>query len=524
MPVTPDAPLVPGLRAGGDGHAPDPHTTTDTDTDGGGPDPGLVVVGGGAAGLAGAAVARAAGRSVTLVSEGPLGGDCTWHGCVPTKSLLAAAAAGADVAEAVAHARSVVARVARGESEEALRRTGTRVLRERAVLVARHHDAPTRTGTDGDPVVRLPGGLTLRPGVGVLLATGSRPLPPPAALADPPPGVTVVDTDGWLDALEARAGAPGPVVLVGGGPSGVELAQGLARLEGRPPGARGAAREAARAARAPVVLLERAATLLPGLPGAGDVVAASLRADGVDVRTAATDADLADLLRPGTLVLLATGRSPALDVLADGCGVRVEHGRVVVDPAMRTTAARVVAAGDVTGLRPSTHLAVAGARVAVGTLLGHDVRLDPAWSPRVVWSDPQVAVVGEVPPPDGSGARSVRIPVSRNDRAPVAAVPGGTDRSRGGFVRVWVRPAPDGSWQDGGRVVGALVVGPEAGELLGQVAMAGRLGLTVADWLGGRVGLGAVAGAHPYPGWSWVWDAVADRLLGTRPASTDPAS
>lgn len=480
--------------------------------------PDMVVVGGGAAGLAAATAAHALGAAVRLVAEGPLGGDCTWHGCVPTKSVLEAAGAGLDAGSALAHARSVVARVARTESETALRGAGVDVVRDRAGLLPGAR-------------VRLSDGTVLAPTAGVVLATGSRPLGADRLGLALTAGQFVSTTDGWLEAVQdhldrAGSGPRGPVVVLGGGASGVELAQALARL--RVGGEAG------------VVLLERERTLLTGVPGAGDVVAAALRADGVRVVTGAGPEVLPSALRDGArdvahdgapqpaLLLLAAGREPVTDALQDPAVARRDRG-LVVDAAMRTTAARVCAAGDVTGLRPSTHVAVATGRVAAATLLGHRVSFDPTWVPEVVYTDPEVAVVGAPESPDapegtdgtdGLVSRRVRLPLSRNDRALTAALPGGGRAwTRGGFVQLRVVGVPDprrpdGPLVDGGCVAGAVLVGPGAGELVSEVALVGRLGLTVAQWSGGRTGLGGLSAQHAYPSWSWVWEAVTDRLLG----------
>lgn len=467
---------------------------------------GVVVVGGGAAGLAAATTARAGGAQVVLVSEGPLGGDCTWHGCVPTKSVLEAASAGLGAEDAFAHARAVVARVARTESEHALRGAGVEVVRQRARLLPGAR-------------VRLDDGTVLDASLGVVLATGSRPVGADGLGLDLPGGCTVTTTDGWLDAVEAhlvrtRAGRGGPVVVVGGGPSGAELAQALARLDVTGPH--------------DVVLLEREDSLLPPHPAAGSVLASALAADGVRVVTGADPDRVRTAAVPGSLVLLAVGRQPVLDGLRDDAVVRGPGG-VVVDAAMRTGADRVCAAGDVTGLRPSTHVAVATGRVAAATLLGRPATFDARWVPQVVYTDPEVAWVGDTgtsgpaggdPPTEGRlVSRSVRVPLSRNDRAVAAGLPQRRVCTRGGFAQVWVTgtpdpAAPDGPLVGGGRLSGALLVGPHAGELVGEAALVGRLGLSVEEWSGGQVGLGGLSAHHAYPTWSWLWEAVVDRLLG----------
>ena len=452
---------------------------------------------------------------------------------MPSKSLLEAAAAGLGAHAAVDHARSVVARVARAENEHALRSAGVEVVRAGALL-------------GPEAVVTLEDGTRLRPRLGVVLATGSRPGTVDGLPVTAGDGPLVRDTDGWLDGLAehlARAGAgsgpgdgrdrdpgdgtgrgtdpgtgagAGDVVVVGGGTSGLELSQALARLRAAGPGGT-------------VSLIEVADDLLPDVPGAGGVLAAALRADGVQVLTGVRPHLLPGLVSGAGLVLLTAGRVPVLDVLGPGAGVTTRGGAVVVDDRMATSAPRVHAAGDVVGVSPSTHVAVATGRVAAAGLLaahpggrgtagpdgvgpdgaGPDegpARFDATWVPRVVWTDPQVAAVGRVP--GGPGTRTVRVPLSRNDRAPAAAVPGGRDRSRGGFAQVWLEPGAGG-----GRVVGALVVGPQAGEMIAEVALVGRLGLEVQEWVGGQVGLGGTSAHHPYPAWSWTWALLADRAL-----------
>ncbi|MFC5381075.1 FAD-dependent oxidoreductase [Aquipuribacter nitratireducens] len=439
-----------------------------------GTEPDVVVVGGGAAGLAAATTARAGGLSVVLVAAGPLGGDCTWHGCVPSKALLEAAAAGLGAGDAVAHARACVERVARLESPTVLGAAGVEVVRDRVVL---------RTGGAVPEVVGTD--RRWRPGRGVVLATGSRPVAAPAWV---PGGVRSTTTDGWLDALDAHlhtSGERAAVAVVGAGPGGVELAQALGRL--------GLA----------VTLHERAEWVLPGLPPAvGEALGRVLTADGVDVRTAAVTPSVpAD-----ALVLLATGRRPVVPPLEDvghpeGATLLVrDDGAVAVDDALRTSVPGLLAAGDVTGLQPTTHVAAAHGRRAAATLLGVSVPEAGAvrWAPRVVWTDPEVAAVGDL-----DGPRHARVPLSRVDRALLAGVGG---RRPTGWVEVWA----DADL----RLRGALLVGPRAGELVAEAALVGRLGLTVPEWVAGAEGLGGTSPHHAYPSWSWVWREATDRLLG----------
>jgi pyruvate/2-oxoglutarate dehydrogenase complex dihydrolipoamide dehydrogenase (E3) component len=419
----------------------------------------LVVIGGGAAGLAAARTARRRGATVAVVSDGPFGGDCTHVGCVPSKTLIEAAAAGLDFTVATRRLRATVARIAASEDAAALDAEGITAITATATL--------TRDSTlsvDGRPLAwrRL------------VVATGT------TAVLPPIPGLAGVGALTNETAFELTR-RPDSLLVVGGGPIGVELAQAFARFG------------------TTVTLIESAVRLLPREePEASAAVARALHADGVGVRTGqavravsgdvgAVTAKLAD----GTPVtaerlLVAVGRRPVTDRLglAD-TPIRLDsHGYVVTDSRLRTSLPGVYAAGDVTGRAPFTHAADEMGRIAALNALSpapwHRFREDAI--PHVTYTRPEVAAVGLTEAaaarahPD---ARVAELPLDELDRALTA---GHTD----GYIKLIAAPRTGLRNLAGGRLVGATIVAARAGEMIALPTLAlrtamfpARLALTV---------------------------------------------
>lgn len=460
----------------------------------------LLVVGAGAAGLAAAREGVRRGRRTVLVTDGAPGGDCTFTGCVPSKTLLAAAARGEPGAAAFARVRATVARVAATETAAVLRGEGVDVREGRARFV-------------GARAVAVAGGIVAARAV--VLATGSAPRQPAI------PGLDTVDAL-TTDSVFALDAPPPSLLVLGGGPVGCELAQALARL--------GTA----------VTLVEAGPRLLPGVDlDAGRTLRAVLSREGVDVRTATTVTRAARTaagvrletadgrVLEGARLLLATGRRPVTDDLdLDVAGVaRTRDGAVVVDTRLRTGAPGVLAAGDVTALCPHTHAADEMGRLAAATALGRRPRrFDPALVPRVVLTDPEVAVVGLTE--DAAARRGpawvAEVGMDEVDRAI-------TTGREDGFVRL-VAGAPPGLGHlgrrltrdglgrvGGGRVLGATIVAERAGEMIAEVALVMRIGA-----LAGRL----AQTVHAYPTWTLAVRQAAAHLArdGTavRRARCDP--
>ena len=458
----------------------------------------LLVVGGGTAGIVGAKTAAGFGARVLLVERERTGGDCLWTGCVPSKSLLAAAAAAADARAAtrfgvhtaevrvdftgvMAHVRSAIAAIAPADSVGALESAGVHVVTGNLTFTGPHTAdiavADDDGNTDGQSVVFAQ----------ALVATGASPaLPPIDGLASS--GALTSDTVWDLTSLPAR------LVVLGGGSSGCELGQAFARLGSQ------------------VTIVEGADRILPREDAAASaVVAAALTREGVRVLTgvqvvavvaveavAAPGRGGALRLQDGSHVdydelLVAVGRAPRTAGMGlSAAGVEVDkRGFVVVDKHLRTTNRHIWAAGDLTGHPQFTHTAgVHGSLAASNAVLGLRRNVDTSTTPRVTFTHPEVAAVG-VSTDEAHTRADLTLLEWGNEHLDRAVIEGST----GGFARLVV----DGK----GRVLGATVVGRRAGETLGELTLAIRHGLRTRDLAGTT---------HAYPTYSdGPWNAaIAD--------------
>jgi pyruvate/2-oxoglutarate dehydrogenase complex dihydrolipoamide dehydrogenase (E3) component len=355
----------------------------------------LVVIGGGTGGLISARVGAGIGARVALVERGRLGGDCLWTGCVPSKSLLAAA----ELAHRMRHADRV------GLTPVAPEIDFSRVMDHvrAAQRIIAPQDSAQRLSRDGIDVV-IGDARFVSPGAvevagrrlrfrKAIIATGSHPaLPPVPGLDD----VAPLTSDSVWDLQRA----PGALAVLGGGAVGCELAQGFARLGSR------------------VTLLERDARLLhEEEPRAGELIADLLADEGIQVRCnararAVRPAHSPDPPGAGTLelelpeasqtvdfdrILIAAGRAPSTsDLGLEAAGVVTDaRGHVGVDGRLRTSARHIYAVGDVTGAMAFTHVAAYHARVAtVNALFAARRRVEYGAVPRVCFTDPPVARVG----------------------------------------------------------------------------------------------------------------------------------
>lgn len=465
----------------------------------------VAVLGGGAAGMAAAREARRLGARAVLVNRGPLGGDCTFTGCVPSKTLIEATNAGLDFDAAMARARKVVDEIAGTETAEHLRGEGIEVIDGEGRLVS----VGGRAGIEVDGrIVRARG---------VVLAPGSQPARPPI------PGLEAVEylTTDEFWSLER---APESLAVIGGGPIGAELSQAVAGLG------------------VPTTLIEAAPRILPGEEQAASAIATrALEARGVDV-LAATEVTGVSRVAPdggggdGVVVereggppvralrlLLAVGRRPATDRggLAEA-GIALDRsGYIVNDDDLSTSIDGVRVAGDAAGRLAFTHAADHMGRIAAANILNRwgPVRVQRFRAERIPWvtyTRPEVARIGLT---EAEAARTVRgamvaeLPLSEHDRAITA---GATD----GFIKLIAGPRPVLGMAGGGRIIGATVVAERAGELIGELALAVRLGAFT-----GRL----AQTVHPYPSWSYGLTKAAAQFFTTvegrsaRPARADGA-
>lgn len=447
----------------------------------------LAVLGGGTAGLVAAFGAASQGARTVLIERDRPGGDCLWTGCVPSKALLSVAERAhvartsapfgvttgeveVDFALAMAHVQDAITRLSAHDSPERLQREGVELLRG--------------DGRFTGPRTLQVGGREVRFRHAVL-ATGAAPLVPGLpGLRESQPRTS--DTIWELTELPRR------LVVLGGGAIGCELGQAFARLGSE------------------VTIVEMAPRLLPREePVASQTVAASLHRDGVRVAvdTAAVRVDTdahgrrSLVIHDGTgeravpydELLVAVGRRPNVDGIGlDTAGVELtERGAVQVDERLRTSNPRVWAAGDVTMQLPFTHVAAAhGSTIVQNALFGLRRRVDHERIPWVTFTDPEVARVGltaaEARERFGDDAR-VRTSAHEDlDRAVTAGERGGSASLVG-----------DGE----GRIVGATIVGPRAGETIGEVVA----------WMAGGAKLDRITQTtHAYPTWN---DDIADASL-----------
>lgn len=437
--------------------------------------PELVVIGGGAGGLAAARAARRRGASVTLVSDGPLGGDCTFTGCVPSKTLLRCARQGLDFDAAMSEVRQVVASIAASENEVELRREGIDVVRGRGVFV----DAKT---LDVD-------GALLHP-KRFVIATGAGPFVPPIPGLDPESCWTNENLFN-LSSLPQRLG------ILGGGPIGVEMAEAFARLG------------------SVVTIVEAAPRLLPREETeASAVIDEYLRGVGVAVRVATTCTTIEVTQSKTRLtlddgaplevdaLLVAVGRRPASSGLGlDAAGVRVgPQGFIQVDARMRTSSSHVYAIGDVAQTLQFTHVADETGRIATGNALSRWPvrRFHPEWIPMVTYTGLEVARVGVTEDQAPSGSRVAYLPFSELDRAR-------TSGDVRGFVKLIVGPRRITRNVAGGSILGATVVAPRAGEMIQEIVLAMRAGLWPAR---------LATTTHAYPTWSIAVQMAAAQFFG----------
>lgn len=431
----------------------------------------VLVLGGGAAGLSAARAARWEAASVALVSDAPLGGDCTFTGCVPSKSLIEASRRGLAFDEALAHVGSVVARIAATENTHVLRSEGVDVVEGRGHFVDRH------TIDTGDRRIRAKH---------VVVATGSRPGVPPIDGLAATPFLT-------NESFFVPRSRPARVVVIGAGAVGCELSEAMARFG------------------SVVSLIEVAPRVLaPFEPDAAELVAEGLRGLGVDLRleTAVTAVhhdgsvfavDLGGETLHADELLVAAGRTPnTADIGLADIGVELDaQGFIRTDDWLCTTTRGVYAVGDVNGKQLLSHAADEMGRIAVWTALrfGRRYRYDARRIPQVVLTTPEVASIGILERDAPDNARVVEMPMSANDRALAA------DRSVG-FVRMIARPAAITRHAAGGKLIGATIVGERAGELINECALlmrsngyTARLAQTV----------------RAYPSWSTIMQKTAAR-------------
>jgi pyruvate/2-oxoglutarate dehydrogenase complex dihydrolipoamide dehydrogenase (E3) component len=402
----------------------------------------VVVLGGGSSGehFVGA-LRRLDGESqVTVVERRLVGGECSYWACMPTKTMLRAP-------ELLAAARHSEGAIVGGELD------AQRIFAWRDKVAERDDSSQVEWLASqnakvvrGDAIVSEPGVVTVDGAVEIpydrlVIATGSSPVVPPLE------GLDGVDYWTNIEATETLE-VPPRLAVLGGGPVGCELAQFFQRIGSH------------------VTLVHSDTRLLSNVDAdAAALVEEALREDGVEVHLSARatkvsngSLTLADgSVLPFDRLLLATGRKPNVEGF-DALGLEITRRGIEVDGRMRARAAdNVWALGDVTGIAPFTHVGKYHARIAAYDMDGRNVRADHRAVPATIFTDPQVATVGETEGGVSSTWQLTSVPRLSTYERP----------KRPGFVKVVADPER--------RVLtGAVAVGPESGEWLQQLTLAIR--------------------------------------------------
>ncbi len=438
----------------------------------------VIVIGGGAAGLTAAGLSVTLGASAMMVESERLGGDCTWYGCVPSKTLLKASKVAHHIRRAGTYGLSngdprfsfdrLMAHVHRVREEvyedadkpENFEKLGVDVKSGHARFVDEHTidvEGPDRGRYSGRYLV---------------IATGAKAFVPPI------PGIEDVDylTNESLFELNEQ---PERLAIVGGGPIGTEMAQAFSRL----------------GTKVTVIdMLDR--ILSKDDPEASELLSGVLLEEGVDFvlgagvgRVAATGREIVVELTGGNgrsevradALLMATGRRANIAGLnLEAAGVATHKGGITVSDRCRTNRRHIYAVGDVTGRYQFTHMSEHMSKIAItNALLKVPMKIDRKHVPWVTFTDPEVAHVGASADElreSGKKFATYRFPYTKVDRAV-------TESETNGFIKVYAK-------RSSGRIYGVDVVGAGAGELISEYALAMRNGLSlrkISDTI------------HPYP-------------------------
>lgn len=434
----------------------------------------ICIIGAGSAGLSIAAGASQMGAKVVLIEAAKMGGDCLNTGCVPSKSLLAAAKV-AKVARASGkfgvtlgeppvdfkavhdHVHRVIAGIAPHDSVERFEGLGCTVISSRAKF----------TGPDTVEA----GGKVIQ-ARRFVIATGSRAAVPPI------PGL--MDVAFFTnESIFENTVLPGHLIVIGAGPIGCEMAQAHRRLGSR------------------VTILDLARMMPKDDQEAVEVVRKRFAAEGIESRenikivriekhaggvaVVFTDASGSEQVLAGSHLLIAAGRRPNVEDLGlEAAGVEYSPKGIKVDARLRSSNRRIYAAGDVAGGYQFTHLAGYHAGIIIRNVLFRlPAKAEPAAMPWVTYTDPEVAQVGlteaDARKAHGDVVTVVRAEFAGNDRAQA-------ELETDGFCKVVVGPR--------GKILGATIVGAHAGELILPWVLAISQGLKI----------GAMAGViAPYP-------------------------
>lgn len=451
----------------------------------------LAVIGGGAAGLTAAGIGANVGARTIMVESDQLGGDCTWYGCVPSKTLLHAAKIaetmkqakqfGADIGDAsldfsrvMQHIRNVRQKVYQeADHPDHFREMNIDVEFGKASFVDKHTIEITESESRQTISSRY-----------LIIATGSRARVPSIPGLDNVPYLT----NETLFELENQ---PSSLAIIGGGPIGIEMAQAFQRLG------------------TDVTVIDRLPRILDNdnkeLAG---MLLDRLQREGVDFKLSASVNEVVQ--EDGQIIiqgeregkseqwsadklLVATGRVPNNEQLnLDAAGIDYTKHGITIDDRCRTSVQHIYAAGDVTGRFQFTHMSEHMAKIsATNALLKIPLKIDSRHVPWSTYTAPELAHVGATEKSlieEGTSYEEYRFPYDKIDRAV-------TDNETEGLIKLFAKKRT-------GRILGASIFGVHAAELISEYALAMKNGVTLrkmADTI------------HPYPSYSLGARRAADQ-------------
>ncbi|MGI9367056.1 MAG: dihydrolipoyl dehydrogenase family protein [Rhizobiaceae bacterium] len=433
--------------------------------------PDICVIGAGSGGLVVASAAAAFGVDVVLIEKGKMGGDCLNYGCVPSKALIAAGKHAQSMREAPQfgvntgkdssgpranfrqihdHVHQVIESIAPMDSVERFEALGVTVIQEEGRFVDK------KTVAAGSTIIKARR---------FVVATGS------AAFVPPIPGLDGVEYF-TNETIFDRTRNPGHLMVIGGGPIGMEMAQAHHRLGAK------------------VTVIEGLKALGKDDPELAAIVLDNIRSEGVEIREGTSVKQIDKLARGkirltveangveeqlvGDTLLVATGRAATVDGLGLGeAGIEYDRRGIKVNKSMRTSNKRVYAIGDVAGGLQFTHVAGYHAGLVIRAILFRmRVKEDTHIIPWSTYTDPELAHVGHTEETARQAFKEIcilRWPYAENDRAQA-------ERKTSGLIKIITRK--------NGTIEGVSIAGAMAGEMMNIWALAISQRMKVRDIAG----------------------------------------
>lgn len=450
------------------------------------------VIGGGAAGLTAAGISANFGAKTVMIETDRLGGDCTWTGCVPSKTLIKAASVLHSAKEAEKYGLDIdlksvdttkvmkhVDRIRREIYEDA---DSPEIFEEMGIDVefgeASFLDEHTLKINDGN------GGEKTITSRYFFICTGGRAAVPP---------IKGIENVNYLtnESLFEIDDLPSKLIIIGAGPIGTEMAQSFQRLGSE------------------VHVLDMAPRILMNDdPELSEMLMDQLKSEGIKYYMNVSVDELMDtgsgvrvkysfrekiFSMESDAILIATGRTPNIESLnLDAAGVEFSKKGISVNEKCRTNQRHIYAVGDVTGEYQFTHMSEHMAKVATSNaLLKVPMKIDRKHVPWVTYTDPELGHIGATEQQlkdKGENFEVYRFPFSKIDRAI-------TDGNSTGLIKVYAK-----KWS--GKILGASILGAHAGEMISQYALAMKNGISLRDF---------ADTIHPYPSYGLGARRAADQ-------------